>query len=86
MLIYVRTTVIIEERLFRAAKRAAAIRGMTLSDLVCEALRGALASRSSPAPTEFRMTTYGRPAHGVQHEPRELAETIDDEEASRLRS
>ena len=83
MLIHVRTTLVIEDRLFREAKRRAASRGITLSQLVSEALRAALDRTSSPA-REYAMVTYGTAGAGEGHEPADLAAALEDEDRARL--
>jgi hypothetical protein len=72
-----RTTVLLDDRLFRAAKRRAASRGVSFSQLVSEALRVALQETTS-ATRDYAMVTYGGKA-SVHHEPVEFADTDDDE-------
>jgi len=82
MLTYVRTTVILDDRLFRDAKRRAASRGITLSELISEALRTALARTSSTA-REYSITTYGS-GRSVRHEPADFAAADEREDRQRL--
>jgi hypothetical protein len=83
MIINMRTTLIIEDRLFREAKRRAAARGISLSALVGEALRGALASRSPRAP-RFEMVTYGRRGPSVRHSPEDFAAALAEGDGTSL--
>jgi hypothetical protein len=83
MLTYVRTTIVLDDGLAREAKRLAARRGITLSDLVGEALRAALAEPSKPAP-RFEMVTYGEGAAPVHHEPRDLAAALEEDDRRSL--
>jgi len=69
---HVRTTVRLDARLFRQAKRRAASRGVTFSQLVTEALRAALAETTTTAP-DYAMVTYGGNT-SVHHEPADLAD------------
>jgi hypothetical protein len=79
-----RTTVSLDDRLFRAAKKRAAARGITLSELVNEALMASLAA-AAPPPTKFEMVTYGKRASKVRHEPSDFAAVIEEEERRRVR-
>lgn len=83
MLIYVRTTIVLDDGIAREAKRLAARRGITLSDLVGEALRAALAEPSRPAP-RFEMITYGEGAAQTHHEPRDLAAAMEQDDRRSL--
>jgi hypothetical protein len=83
MLIWVRTTIVLDDSLAREAKRLAARRGITLSDLVGEALRTALAEPSGPAP-RFEMLTFGEGALPTQHEPRDFAASMEQEDRASL--
>lgn len=55
-----RTTVTIDDQVFRDAKRQAADEGRTLSDLITEALRTRLALKHVATEKPYRMLTYGR--------------------------
>lgn len=79
MLVYVRTTVVLDDRLAREAKRLAASRGITLSALISEALRVVLAEPARPAP-RFEMVTYGAGAPATHHEPEDFAAALEEEE------
>jgi hypothetical protein len=84
MLTYVRTTLVIDDELFREAKRRAAETGRTLSQLVSLALREALRQKPpSPFPP-FRMPTFGGP-DPLRHEAADLARALEDEDRARVR-
>jgi hypothetical protein len=81
----VRTTLIIDDAVLRQAKQRAARMGLSLSSLVERALREAL-SEQQTAPGSFHMPTYGSAGAGLQHEPRDFAEILQDDEAASLRT
>lgn len=83
MVICVRTTIVLEDHLGREAKRLAASRGITLSDLVSQALRSALAEPAGPAP-KFKMMTYGEGAPATHHEPGEMAAALEEDDRRSL--
>jgi hypothetical protein len=55
-----RTTVTIDDQVFRDAKQQAAREGRTLGDLITEALRARLALRHARAEEPYRVLTYGQ--------------------------
>lgn len=81
---FMRTTLVLEDRLFREAKQRAAAQGTTLSAVVNEALRDLL-SRPAPRPRKFRMITAGRGKRKVNHEPSDTAQILEDEDTEVLR-
>jgi hypothetical protein len=83
MITCMRTTLILDDTLLRQAKRRAAERNLTVSDVVNEALRDSF-GRRMPAPPPFSMTTYGRADRPVSHEPSDFAAELEDEDRSRL--
>jgi hypothetical protein len=54
-----RTTVTIDDEVFRTAKRRAADEGRTLSDLITEALRARLAQRPGKDQKPYEPVTFG---------------------------
>ncbi len=84
MLFFMRSTVIIEDELFKKAKRHAAERGTTLSEFVNQALRESLAKPEAAAPP-FRMTTFGDPKAKVHREPRDYQAVSEDDDRRSLR-
>ena len=83
MLIHMRTTLVLDDHLLRDAKRRAADRGITVSDLVNEALRAALRHTRASAP-RFQMITFGERAPSAHHEPSDFANALEAEERSSL--
>jgi hypothetical protein len=83
MITSMRTTVVIDDALLRLAKRRAAERDVTVSDVVNEALREALRERTSSAPP-FTFVTYGEAGRGLRHEPADFAAALEDEDRERL--
>ncbi len=85
MLTNVRTTLVLDDELLRQAKRLAAERNTTLSEVVNSALREAFDRTPSQVPA-FDMITYGRADSKVQHEPGDFAESLEDDDRRSLRS
>jgi hypothetical protein len=79
-----RTTLVLDDALLRQAKRRAAERSLTVSDVVNEALRDSF-GRPLPAAPPFSMATYGRADRRVRHEPSDFAAELGDEDRRRLR-
>ncbi len=84
MITYMRTTLVLDDGLLRQAKRRAAERNLTVSDVVNEALRDSF-GRPVPSAPPFSMATYGRGGRRVRHEPSDFAAALEDEDRSRLR-
>jgi len=84
MITCMRTTLVLDDALLRQAKRRAAERNLTVSDVVNEALRDTF-GRPVPAAPPFSMTTYGRAGRRVRHEPSDFALELENEDRSRLR-
>jgi len=86
MIIFMRTTVQLEDDVFRRAKAAAAAAGMTLSRLIEDSLRENLQRLPAPGRTRarrFRMMTFGQRERRVAREPADFASAA---EADDLRS
>ncbi|MBA2382338.1 MAG: type II toxin-antitoxin system VapB family antitoxin [Chloroflexi bacterium] len=77
-----RTTLVLDDALLRQAKRRAAERDLTVSDLVNEALRESLRN-VSPAALPFSLVTYGQAGRRVRHEAADLAAELEDEDRRR---
>ncbi len=79
MYVCMRTTLVLNDQVFRHAKREAANTGKTLSDVVNTALRQHLFSdRQSEAGRErFSMPVFGEPA-GIHQTPAQLSALRDD--------
>jgi hypothetical protein len=78
MVIFVRTTLIIDDHVFKEAKRRALDSGMSLSELTTMALREALRDRDAPG----RRGAFAMPTHGSGSRrtlsPDEVATLRDD--------
>lgn len=83
MIICMRTTLVLDAELLRQAKRRAAERSLTVSDIVNEALRESFGRPASAAPP-FSMLTYGRSGRRVHHEPSDFAAVLEDEDRNRV--
>ena len=87
MLIFMRTTVQLDDDVFRRAKAAAAAAGISLSRLIEDSLRENL--RRAPG-TEgararrFRMVTFGQRERRVAHEPTDFASAAETEDLQSL--
>jgi hypothetical protein len=80
MYVSVRTTLIIEDPLFREAKQKAAATGTTLSELMNSALRRFLfapTGNSREKPEKFSIPVFGDSTK-VHHDPSQLAELRDE--------
>lgn len=82
MLTWMRTTLVIDDVLLKAARIRAAEQDVTLSDVVNAALRDALRPTSGAHPP-FSMITFGPATPVVAHEPADFAaiEEADDRSA-----
>jgi hypothetical protein len=80
MYVCMRTTLILEDRLFREAKQKAAATGITLSELMNSALRRFLRQPAKGLPEreeKFHMPVFGEPVK-LHLSPAELAELRDE--------
>jgi hypothetical protein len=80
MLIDMRTTLVLDDRVLKLARRRAVERGLTLSEVVNEALRSMLAAQASPRTPPFRMVTFGEPSLAADHEPSDFADATEAED------
>jgi hypothetical protein len=85
MIIRMRSTLIIDDHLFKQARQRAADQGTTLSDVVNQALREALAKPKVKPAAKFSMVTFGGAAGSQRHEPADFADAAaaDDERSLR---
>lgn len=79
-----RTTLVLDDELLKQAKKRAAERGLTVSEVVNEALRDLLNQRPPAAPP-FVMVTYGGARSRSHHEPSDFATALEDEDRTRVR-
>ncbi len=87
MIIFMRTTVQLDDDIFRRAKAAAAAAGIPLSRLIEDSLRENL--RRAPAPEgthvgRFRMVTFVQGERRVAHEPADFASATEAEDLRSL--
>jgi len=80
MLPCMRTTLVLDDRLLRQARKRAVERGLTLSDLINEALRSMLAVQAPGPPPHFRMITFGERSTAAGHEPSDFADALEDDD------
>ena len=83
MIIYMRSTLIIDDHLFKRARQRAAALGTTVSEVVNQALRETL-TKPQVKPATFAMITFGDPAHPQHHEPSDFADALVDDDARSL--
>jgi hypothetical protein len=84
MIICMRTTLVLDDELLRWAKRRAAERNQTVSDVVNQALRESF-RRPVPAARPFVMITYGRSAKRVRHEPSDFEAALEHDDRTGIR-
>ncbi len=84
MIAGMRTTLVLDDRLVREAKRRAADTGTTLSEVVNDALREALRPTPRPAVT-FEMITYGDPNESFDLTPEAIKEMELQDDIDSLR-
>ena len=71
MLTCMRTTLVLDDQLLKKAKEAAIDRGVTVSEIVNQALRTSLTADHSTA-EHFTMPTHGDPGPSVNHGPEDF--------------
>lgn len=84
MIIRMRTTVVMDDALYKRARERAAALNVTVSDVVNNALREALARAPKEFPA-FEMVTFGDPALKAHHEPADFANVLVDEDEQGFR-
>ena len=87
MITCMRTTVVLDEDVFRRAKAAAAAAGVPLSRLLEDALREHLRShqrQERARAKRFRMLVFGEKERRVAHEPADFAAASEAEDRRRL--
>jgi hypothetical protein len=83
MIICMRTTLVLDDALLKQARRRAAERNVTISDVVNDALREAF-GRPMPAARPFSMITYGKGGRRLRHEPADFAAALEGEDLGLL--
>jgi hypothetical protein len=84
MIIHMRTTLVLQDYLVREAKKRAAERNLTVSDVVNEALRAALMDPPEKA-QPYVAITFGQPDGKARHEPADFYASLEEEDRERLR-
>jgi hypothetical protein len=84
MLSYMRTTLVLDDGLLRQAKRRAAERNTTVSQVVNEALRESF-RRPPEKALPFSMVTYGDPARRLRFEPADMSAILEEQDLQSLR-
>jgi hypothetical protein len=79
-----RSTVIIEDELFKRAKQSAAAQNTTLSAIVNQALRQVLTEPVARAP-RFTVVPYGPARKKTHHEPADFAAALERDDHRSLR-
>ena len=86
MFVCMRTTIVLDDRLLDDAKKFAAARSRTLSDLIADALRAAMTRTSSPASTSpFELVTFGGEGLNPPYTWERLSDALLDQEVEGLR-
>lgn len=75
MLIRMRTTLVLDDRLIEAAKKRAAESRRTLSDVVNDALRQHVSPKPSPR-QRIKLPTFGDPRKKRRITPQEIANVL----------
>jgi hypothetical protein len=83
MIMYMRTTLVLDDDLVRSAKQQAVKAGVTLSEWVSRAVRDALSVRDRQV-SRFEMITYGQSEPRVLHEPADFAEVSHDDDQAKV--
>jgi hypothetical protein len=78
-----RTTLIVEDALYKRAKERAVSLNTTVSDVVNQALREAMAKPLRPR-VPFEMVTFGDPTQPRRTEPSDFAAALYDDDAASL--
>lgn len=84
MIICMRTTLIINDKLLSQAKKRAADRKTTVSEVVNEALRDSFARPVGPS-RPFKLITYGNPDRPQHLSPAEMYAILEDQDLEGLR-
>jgi hypothetical protein len=84
MITRMRTTLVLDDKLMTQAKKRAADRRTTVSEIVNEALRETFSRPAEPT-RPFRLITYGDPSKPQHRSPEEIKAILDDEDVERYR-
>lgn len=78
MLVWMRTTLVIQDDVFRRAKQRAAERGLTMSEVVSRALQESLRREETVEGRPFAMPVFGRAGNAVERDLHALAALRDE--------
>lgn len=84
MIICMRTTLVLDDRLLKQAKKRAADRKTTVSEVVNEALRDSFARPIEP-PRPFKLITYGDPSKTEHLSPADIKAILEEQDLHGLR-
>lgn len=84
MITRMRTTLVLDDKLLTQAKKKAADRNTTVSEIVNEALRDSFQAREEPR-RPFRLITYGDPTKPEHFSPAEMKAALEGEDLERFR-
>lgn len=75
-----RTTISLDDRLLRAAKRLAGQRGVTLSEVIADALRSQLAAKPAAGDRPFKLIVFkgDGPHDGIDLDRTSALDELDD--------
>ena len=85
MIIFMRTTIVIDDVLFREAKRRAAETGQTLSAVIAAALRDAFAAPKPKPRKPFRVLTFPSGGKKKHLTPADMYRLLEEEDLASLR-
>lgn len=85
MCIRMRSTVIIDDELFKRAKQRAAALNTTLSAVINQALRRDLAEPAAAQAPRYAVIPYGSPRRKRRHEPADFAAALEADDRRSLR-
>ena len=84
MITCMRTTLVLDDKLLTQAKKRAADRRTTVSEVVNDALRDSFA-RPEPPRRPFRLITYGDPSKTRHLTPADMYAILEDQDLEGLR-
>lgn len=84
MIIRMRTTLVLDDRLVREAKKLAADRKTTVSEIVNQALRDSF-DRPQPPARPFRLITYGGPGKSEHLSPEDIKAILEEQDLHGIR-
>lgn len=83
MLIHMRSTLVLDDALYKRARERAVALGTTVSEVVNQALREAL-RKSVPRAERFEMITFGDNSPPRHHDPADFAQSLEEDDRGSL--